>query len=87
MGRLIGIGIEHLQNRAFDRESESHRKKLSLKFDSYTLILFQFNSSVGRGDSSHFPHIYNNLKTGRAGIVCSSVMVVPHMTFMHSEYP
>ena len=26
MGRLIGIGIEHLQNRAFDRESESHRK-------------------------------------------------------------
>ena len=36
MGRLIGIGIEHLQNRAFDRESESHRKKLSLKFDSYT---------------------------------------------------
>ena len=44
-------------------------------------------SSVGRGDSSHFPHIYNSLKTGRAGIVCSSVMVVPHMTFMHSEYP
>ena len=43
--------------------------------------------SVGRGDSSHFPHIYNSLKTGRAGIVCSSVMVVPHMTFMHSEYP
>ena len=41
--------------------------------------------SVGRGDSSHFPHIYNSLKTGRAGIVCSSVMVVPHMTFMHSE--
>ena len=39
MGRLIGI--EHLQNRAFDRESESHRKKLSLKFDSYTLILLQ----------------------------------------------
>ena len=41
MGRLIGIGIEHLQNRAFDRESESesHRKKLSLKFDSYILIL------------------------------------------------
>ena len=45
------------------------------------------NISVGRGDSSHFPHIYNSLKTGRAGIVCSSVMVVPHMTFMHSEYP
>ena len=46
MGRLIGIGIEHLQNRAFDRESESesHRKKLSLKFDSYTSILFQFTS-------------------------------------------
>ena len=46
MGRLIGIGIEHLQNRAFDRESESesHRKKLSLKFDSYISILFQFNS-------------------------------------------
>ena len=44
MGRLIGIGIEHLLNRAFDRESESHRKKLSLKFDSYTSILFQFNS-------------------------------------------
>ena len=44
MGRLIGIGIEHLQNRAFDGESESHREKLSLKFDSYTLILFQFNS-------------------------------------------
>ena len=44
-------------------------------------------TSVGRGDSSHFPHIYNSLKTGRAGIVCSSVMVVPHMTFMHSEYP
>ena len=46
MGRLIGIGIEHLQNRAFeiDTESELHRKKLSLKFDSYTLILFQFNS-------------------------------------------
>ena len=43
--------------------------------------------SVGRGDSSHFPHIYNSTKTGRAGIVCSSVMVVPHMTFMHSEYP
>ena len=34
-----------------------------------------------------FPHIYNSTKTGRAGIVCSSVMVVPHMTFMHSEYP
>ena len=45
------------------------------------------NVSVGRGDSSHFPHIYNSTKTGRAGIVCSSVMVVPHMTFMHSEYP
>ena len=46
MGRLIGIGIEHLQNRAFDKESESesHRKKLSLKFDSYISILFQFNS-------------------------------------------
>ena len=46
MGRLIGIGIEHLQNRAFDRESESesHRKKLSLKFDSNTSILFQFSS-------------------------------------------
>ena len=43
--------------------------------------------SVGRGDSSHFPHIYNRRKTGRAGIVCSSVMVVPHMTFMHNEYP
>ena len=43
--------------------------------------------SVGRGDSSHFPHIYNSTKTGGAGIVCSSVMVVPHMTFMHSEYP
>ena len=41
--------------------------------------------SVGRGDSSHFPHIYNSTKTGRAGIVCSSVMVVPHMTFMHSD--
>ena len=24
IGRLIGIGIEHQQNRAFDRESESH---------------------------------------------------------------
>ena len=46
-----------------------------------------YKHSVGRGDSSHFPHIYNSLKTGRAGIVCSSVMVVPHMTFMHSEYP
>ena len=44
-------------------------------------------TSVGRGDSSRFPHIYNNTKTGGAGIVCSSVMVVPHMTFMHSEYP
>ena len=44
-------------------------------------------ASVGRGDSSHFPHIYNSTKTGGAGIVCSSVMVVPHMTFMHSEYP
>ena len=40
MGRLIGIGIEHLQNRAFDRESESHRKKLNLKFDCYISILF-----------------------------------------------
>ena len=30
IGRLIGI--EHLQNRAFDRESESHQKKLSEKF-------------------------------------------------------
>ena len=48
---------------------------------------FSSHYSVGRGDSSHFPHIYNSLKTGRAGIVCSSVMVVPHMTFMHSEYP
>ena len=48
-----------------------------------TLII----NSVGRGDSSHFPHIYNSTKTGRAGIVFSSVMVVPHMTFMHSEYP
>ena len=44
-------------------------------------------TSIGRGDSSHFPHIYNSTKTGGAGIVCSSVMVVPHMTFMHSEYP
>ena len=43
--------------------------------------------SVGRGDSSHFPHIYNSTKTGGAGIVCSSVMVVPHMTFMqHMRY-
>ena len=50
-------------------------------------LVARSNSSVGRGDSSHFPHIYNSLKTGRAGIVCSSVMVVPHMTFMHSEYP
>ena len=40
------------------------------------------NSNVGQGDSSHFPHIYNSTKTGGAGIVCSSVMVVPHMTFM-----
>ena len=39
MGRLIGIGIEHLQNRAFDRESKSHWKKLTLKFDSNILIL------------------------------------------------
>ena len=44
MGRLIGIGIEHLQNRAFDRESESesHRKKIELKirflyFDSFSI--------------------------------------------------
>ena len=43
-------------------------------------------TSIGRGDSSHFPHIYNSTKTGGARIVCSSVMVVPHMTFMHSEY-
>ena len=50
-------------------------------------ITFRPIGSVGRGDSSHFPHIYNSRKTGRAGIVCSSVMVVPHMTFMHSEYP
>ena len=61
-----------------------------VRFGSEKLIystLFAAGDSVGRGDSSHFPHIYNNLKTGRAGIVCSSVMVVPHMTFMHSEYP
>ena len=45
------------------------------------------HNSVGRGDSSHFPHIYDYAKTRGAGIVCSSVMVVPHMTFMHSEYP
>ena len=43
--------------------------------------------SVGQGDSSHFPHIYNSTKTGGAGTVCSSVMVVSYMTFMHSEYP
>ena len=47
----------------------------------------ELKSSVGRGDSSHFPHIYDYAKTRGAGIVCSSVMVVPHMTFMHSEYP
>ena len=52
----------------------------------YFFELWRFKISVGRGDSSHFPHIYNSLKTGRAGIVCSSVMVVPHMTFMHSEW-
>ena len=33
-----------------------------------------YKNSVGRGDSSHFPHIYNSTKTGRAGIVCSSVL-------------
>ena len=59
-----------------------------LLFCCFFQVLFGLKiSSVGRGDSSHFPHIYNSLKTGRAGIVCSSVMVVPHMTFMHSEYP
>ena len=57
---------------------------------SLTVSLFYvdfINASVGRGDSSHFPHIYDYAKTRGAGIVCSSVMVVPHMTFMHSEYP
>ena len=39
--------------------------------------------SVGRGDSSHFPHIYNSTKTGGAGIVCSSVMVVPRDAKKH----
>ena len=34
IGRLIGI--EHLQNRAFDRESESHQKK---KIERKILIL------------------------------------------------
>ena len=57
------------------------------KIDFWFLIYTPKTYSVGRGDSSHFPHIYNSTKTGRAGIVCSSVMVVPHMTFMHSEYP
>ena len=52
-----------------------------IAYDMFYYVKF----SVGRGDSSHFPHIYNSTKTGRAGIVCSSVMVVPHMTFMHSE--
>ena len=51
-GRLIGIGIEHLQNRAFDRESESDRKKLSLKFDSYTR--FFFNLTVNKINIYYF---------------------------------
>ena len=56
-------------------------QKILKKKSEKSFIFF----SVGRGDSSHFPHIYNSTKTGGAGIVCSSVMVVPHMTFMHSE--
>ena len=53
----------------------------------FKLLISLLTDSVGRGDSSHFPHIYDYAKTRGAGIVCSSVMVVPHMTFMHSEYP
>ena len=40
---------------------------------------------VGWGDSSHFPHIYDSTKTGGGRILSSSVLVVSHMTFMHSE--
>ena len=70
--------------------SEDYHKNITdidLEFNVQLSTSIYINCSVGRGDSSHFPHIYNSLKTGRAGIVCSSVMVVPHMTFMHSEYP